>query len=136
LIFSKTGPRPLIWKKKWSTSHNNNLNQFWLKFACWFWGGFFFFLLFRYISPCRRVFLFIWINLEFPFPKEDFCRVWLKLDQVFRRKSRICKAFTDERTDDRQEAIRKLNWAFRSSEPKNLTSKIQKCTIRTAGKKL
>ena len=59
--------------------------QVWLKLTLWFCRIRFLKILtlyFRYfviIFPWKRTCSFIWANLEFPFPKEALCQVWLKL---------------------------------------------------------
>ena len=63
-------------------------------------------------------------NLKSPPPKDDLCKVWLKLAQRFWRRSRKCKSLqtdgqTDRRTDRRTTDKRrseKLTWAFSSGE--------------------
>ena len=67
--------------------------QVWLKLTLWFCRIRFLKILtlyFRYfviIFPWKRTCSFIWANLEFPFPKEALCQVWLKSIQWFRRRS-------------------------------------------------
>jgi hypothetical protein len=51
-------------------------------------------------------------NLEFPPPRDDLCKVWLKLAQWFWRKSRKCKSL---QTDGQSV---KLTRAFSSGELK------------------
>jgi hypothetical protein len=52
-------------------------------------------------------------NLESPPPNNNLCQVWLKLAQLFWRRSRKCKSLqTDGQTDDRQRAIRIAHLSF------------------------
>ena len=53
---------------------------------------------------------------ESPLPKDQ---VWLKLAQLFWRRSWKCEKFTDGQTDDRQQAIRKDHLSFHLRWAKN-----------------
>jgi hypothetical protein len=56
--------------------------------ASWLWRRRFLkisnvFLLFRYYLPLERGYLIPLSNLKSPTPKDDFCKVWLKLAKCF-----------------------------------------------------
>jgi hypothetical protein len=74
-------------KKLGFPSPKDNLYQVWLNLACWFWRRFFFkfsvFSLFRYYLPLEKGYPLPLYKIEFPPPKDDLCRVWLKLAQWF-----------------------------------------------------
>ena len=55
--------------------------------------------------------LFIWINFEYPSPKDALCQVWLKLAQWFWRRRWKCEKFTTT-TDNGQISIRKAHFTL------------------------
>ena len=86
------------------------------------------FSLFRnYISFEKNVALHL-NKLEPRLPTDALCQVWLKSAQWFWRRRWKCEKFTnirtDRQTDDRQQGIRKLTWAFSWGEQNKSISQI------------
>ena len=70
-----------------------------------------YFYYFPIISPLGRV-LHLKKKLEFPSPGDTLCQVWLQLAQWFWRRRWKCEKFTDGRTDDGRQVIRKAYLSF------------------------
>lgn len=69
------------------------------------------------ICSLKWAWLFVWTKNQFPLPKDDLCRVWLKLAMCVVLKK--MKSLQTERQWERQQAIRKtwlsfqLRWAVK-----------------------
>ena len=80
-----------------------------------FWEAFFFNLVkfFRYfviiIHWERTLYLY---KCEYHWTEDALCQVWWKLTQLFWRRRWKCEMFTNRRTDDGQQAIRKTHLSF------------------------
>ena len=67
-----------------------------------------------------KIELALYLNkLEFPSAKDDLCQVWLKLAMWFWRRRWKCEKFTDWRTDDGRQVIRKAHLSFQLMWAKN-----------------
>ena len=87
-------------------SPKDALCQVWLKLAQWFWRRRFLkvvnlFLKFPNYLPFGKGVALHLNKLEFSWPRDTLCQVWLKLAQWFWRRRWKCEKFTDRQTDGR-----------------------------------
>ena len=106
------------------TSLKYALCQVWLKLAQWFLRERFLnlfnvFTLFHYYLPLEKDGALHLDKLESPSPKDALWQIWLKLAQWFLRRRWKCEKFTDRRTDDGQQVIRKAHLNFQLRWAKN-----------------
>jgi hypothetical protein len=106
-------PRIICTKFDWIRAAGSVEEDFFKKIA---------FLLFRCYLPLEKGDLLHWNKLETSLPKDNLCKVWLKLAQWFSRRSRKCKSLQTDGQTDGQRTNGDQNsfntWAFSSGELK------------------
>ena len=108
IIFPWKRAAPFILKKLESSSPKNALCP--VVFEKNFFNLVKFFRYFVFIIHWERT-LYLY-KCEYHWTEDALCQVWWKLTQLFWRRRWKCEMFTNRRTDDGQQAIRKTHLSF------------------------